>query len=110
MSSDGVRAALPDMPGDCRFYVTYTGVKMPFRLVEPIPEAQLTHRNTFIRAWFDAAGQLAGFDKMVYGEVELAHRYSYHGNGQLKQAEVRMVDEDTVIIAFDEAGSPLRPE
>lgn len=92
---------------ECRFFVTYTGVKMPFRLVEAIPEEQLTHRNTFIRAYFDAAGQLTGFDKMVYGEVELAHRYEYHANGALRRAEVTMVDEDTVIVAFDEAGAPL---
>ncbi|MFS8035731.1 DUF6156 family protein [Xanthobacter sp. AM11] len=92
---------------DCRFFVTYTGVKMPFRLVEAIPEAQLTHRNTFIRAYFDAAGQLTGFDKMVYGEVELAHRYEYHPGGGLSRAEVRMVDEDTVVVAFDEAGTPV---
>lgn len=110
MSAEAASAVPPDMSGECRFFITYTGVKMPFRLVEPIPEAQLTHRNTFIRAWFDASGQLTGFDKMVYGEVELAHRYSYHGNGALKRAEVRMVDEDTVVVAFDEAGSPMRPE
>lgn len=93
--------------GECRFFVTYTGVKMPFKLVEPIPAGQLTHRNTFIKAYFDPAGQLTGFDKMVYGEVELAHRYDYHGNGALRRAEVRMVDEDTVVVAFDEAGAPL---
>lgn len=67
---------------ECRFFVTYTGVKMPFKLVEAIPEEQLTHRNTFIRAYFDAAGQLVGFDKMVYGEIELAHRYDYHPDGE----------------------------
>ncbi|MFG1346293.1 DUF6156 family protein [Xanthobacter autotrophicus DSM 431] len=92
---------------DCRFFVTYTGVKMPFRLVEAIPAEQLNHRNTFIRAYFDGAGQLTGFDKMVYGEVELAHRYAYHANGALRRAEVSMVDEDTVVVAFDEAGAPL---
>ena len=95
--------------GECRFFVTYTGVKMPFRLVEQIPQEQLTHRNTFIRAWFDGAGQLTGFDKMVYGEIELAHRYAYHGNGALQRAEVRMAEEDTVVVAFDEAGAPLGP-
>ncbi|MFG1352419.1 DUF6156 family protein [Xanthobacter autotrophicus] len=94
--------------GECRFYTTYTGVKLPFRLVEAIPEAQLTHRNTFIRAYFAADGLLTGFDKMVYGEVELAHRYEYHGNGALCRAEVTM-DEETVVLAFDEAGAPLGP-
>jgi len=93
---------------EVRFYVTYTGVRMPFRLVELIPAEQLTHRNTFIRAYFDAAGVLTGFDKMVYGEIELAHRYAYHGTGALCRAEVTM-DEETVVLAFDETGAPLGP-
>lgn len=95
-----------DDAADCRFYVTYTGVKLPFRLVEVIPQEQLTHRNTFIRAYFDAEGALTGFDKMVYGEVELAHRYAYHASGALRRAEVTM-DDETVVLAFDEAGAPL---
>lgn len=100
-------AAVPaaDAPS-YQFFVTYTGVKLPFKLVEPIAAAALTHRNTFIRAWFDADGQLTGFDKMVYGEIELAHRYAYHANGQLRRAEVTM-DEETVILTFDEAGAPV---
>ena len=40
--------------------------------------------------------------------VELAHRYEYHGNGALRRAEVTM-DEETVVLAFDEAGAPLGP-
>ncbi|MFG1479753.1 DUF6156 family protein [Xanthobacter sp. V4C-4] len=106
-------ATAPQAPEDgaggaptCRFFTTYTGVKVPFKLVEAIPEAQLSHRNTFIRAYFDAAGVLKGFDKMVYGEVELAHRYDYHDNGRLSRAEITM-DEETVILGFDETGAPL---
>ena len=103
MTAEALRAE--DEAGS-RFFVTYTGVKMPFRLVEAIPAEQLTHRNTFIRAYFDAAGVLTGFDKMVYGEVELAHRYFYHPSGALSRAEVTM-DEETVVLAFDAAGRPL---
>ncbi len=103
--------AKPDVLSDageqpCRFFVTYTGVKLPFKLVEPIEAEALTHRNTFIRAYFDEAGQLSGFDKMVYGEIELAHRYQYHANGSLRRAEVTM-DEETVILTYDEAGAQL---
>lgn len=50
---------------------------------------------------------MLGFEKMVYGEVELAHRYAYHDNGALKRAEISMLDEDTVILCFNEAGSPF---
>ncbi|HET7688639.1 MAG TPA: DUF6156 family protein [Candidatus Macondimonas sp.] len=89
----------------CRFFVSYTGVKLPLKLVNPIEADALSNRNTFIRAYFNEAGLLMGFDKMVYGEVELAHRYVYHDNGLLKQAEIAMLDEDTVTLCFGEAGS-----
>ena len=88
---------------DCRFFVSYSGVKLPVNLVTPIPAESLANRNTFIRAFFDLAGKLTGFDKMVYGEVELAHRYDYHDSGVLKRAEITM-DEDTVVLWFDETG------
>ena len=88
---------------DCRFFVSYSGVRLPVNLVTPIPAESLANRNTFIRAFFDPAGKLTGFDKMVYGEVELAHRYDYHDSGVLKRAEITM-DEDTVVLWFDETG------
>lgn len=94
--------------GPCTYFTTYSGVALPFRLVEPISPEQIANRNTFIRAWFDAAERLAGFDKLVYGEVELAHRYSYHATGQLAFAVIRMVDEETVVMAFDEQGRPAQ--
>ncbi len=69
-----------------------------------IAAESLSNRNTFIRAYFDKAGTLTGFDKVVYGEVELAHRYAYHDNGALSRAEITMLDEDAVTLCFDEAG------
>ena len=92
---------------ECRFFVSYTGVKLPLRLVNPIGPEQLSNRNTFIRGYFDAAGAFTGFDKMVYGEVELTHRYSYHGNGALSAAEIVMTDEEPVTLHFDENGAPM---
>ncbi len=88
-----------------RYFLTYSGVQLPFRLVEEIADEQLGHRNTFIRASFDSRGALTGFDKIVYGEVELSHRYAYHGNGALARAEVTMLDEEAVIACFDETGA-----
>ncbi|MFA5952158.1 MAG: DUF6156 family protein [Hyphomicrobium sp.] len=89
---------------DCRFFVSYSGVKLPLNLVNAIAREALSNRNTFIRGYFDGAGVLTGFDKVVYGEVELAHRYAYHGNGMLKSAEIIMLDEEPVLLRFDEAG------
>ena len=90
---------------DCRFFVSYSGVKLPFNLVNPITADALSNRNTFIRAYFDGAGVLKGFDKVVYGEVELAHRYEYHGNGAMRRAEITMLDEDATVLQFDETGA-----
>ena len=83
-----------------RYFLTYTGVGIPFRLVTPLDEAQVPNRNTFIRAWFDRDERLIGFDKLVYGEVELAHRYGYHADGALARAEIIMCDEEPVVLVF----------
>lgn len=91
-------------PASCRFFVSYSGVKLPFNLVNPITEDALLNRNTFIRAYFNSAGTLTGFEKVVYGEVELTHRYEYHDNGVLRSAEITMLEEDPVVMSFDEAG------
>ncbi len=89
---------------ECRFFVSYTGVRLPFNLVNVIAPDALSNRNTFIRAYFDKKGVLTGFDKVVYGEVELSHRYQYHCNGVLRRAEIAMLDEDAAVLCFDEAG------
>lgn len=89
---------------ECQYFITYSGVTLPLNLVNPVPEDALANRNTFIRAYFDKAKKLSGFDKIVYGEVELAHRYEYYDNGILKLARITMLDEDPVVLTFDETG------
>ena len=93
-----------ETPGCRRYFVSYSGIKLPFNLVNPIAEGALSNRNTFIRAHFNAGGALAGFDKVIYGEVELVHRYEYYDSGTLKLAEITMLEEDPVVIRFDETG------
>lgn len=80
-----------------RYFVTYSGVKLPLRLVDPLEESALNHRNTFIRARFDASDRLVACEKMVYGEIQLSHRYAYGEDGALKRAEIVMDDETTVL-------------
>ena len=87
----------------CRYFVTYSGVRLPLRLVNPIEETELAHRNTFIRAYFDARDRLSACEKVVYGRVELSHRYSYYENGTLARAVIATEEEET-ILEFDEAG------
>ena len=89
---------------ECRFFVSYSGVNLPPILVGSLDAEALSHRNTFIRAYFDRNGVLNGFDKVVYGEVELAHRYEYHENGVLKRAEILGSDEEAISISFDQGG------
>ncbi|MGJ4946285.1 DUF6156 family protein [Bradyrhizobium sp. HKCCYLS1011] len=96
-----------DAEHDCRFFVSYTGVKLPLRLVNAIEPDQLSNRNTFIRGFFDRAGALTGFEKVVYGEIELTHSYAYHPSGALRRAEIVMLDEDPVTLHFDESGAPI---
>ena len=83
---------------DCRPFVTYTGVKLPLRLVNPIEPDALSNRNTYIRAWVGAGDRLLRVEKMVYGEVELSHDYDYDETGLLRRA----------VIAQLEAGRELR--
>ena len=99
-----------DAGEECRFFASYSGVKLPLKLVNAIAAEALSNRNTFIRAWFDPSGALTGFDKIVYGEVELAHRYAYHESGVLSRAEISMLDEEPVVLHFDRAGRQIAEE
>lgn len=89
---------------ELRYFISYSGVKLPLNLVNPVEEDALSNRNTFIRAYYNKSGALTGFDKLVYGEVELSHRYQYHPNGILRSALITMIEEDPVELIFDETG------
>jgi hypothetical protein len=88
-----------------RYFTTYTGVALPFRLVNPIDEKELANRNTYIRASFNDDGAIVAFDKIVYGEIELSHRYEYAESGGLVSAEIVVPEEDPVILRFDAAAA-----
>lgn len=87
----------------CRYFLATSGVKLPLKLVNEIEAGALSNRNTFIRATYDAAGVLLGFEKMVYGDVELSHRYTYDADGVLRRAEILMLDEEPMILDFNGA-------
>lgn len=87
-----------------RYFVTYSGVKLPFKLVNELGANELDNRNTYFQGHFDEADRLVGFEKLAYGETELVHRYVYHDNGTLKQAEITDIDDETTSIEFDESG------
>lgn len=90
--------------GKCRYFVTYSGVKLPLKLSQPLDEDALSNRNTFFRAYFDYQERITALQKVVYGEVELEHRYAYYSNGTLKRAEVTDAEGEATMLYFDEAG------
>ncbi|MDD2701346.1 MAG: DUF6156 family protein, partial [Sideroxydans sp.] len=93
-----------DKPGTPRYFVTYTGIKMPFKLVNELEPHEVQNRNTYFCGYYDE-DRLLGFDKFAYGEVELAHRYSYHDNGRLSGAEITDIEGETTLLVFDAEGN-----
>jgi len=89
-----------------RHFVTWSGIRPPARMIEPLGPADLAHRNTFVRAHYDVEDRLIGFEKMVYGAVELAHAYTWHDNGRLASARIAMAGEERLVV-FDVDGRPI---
>lgn len=89
-----------DGPLEHRYYLSCRGVDPPSIMVGPIGD------DAF-RAYFDRAGVLRGFDKIVYGEVELSHRYHDHADGRIRRADIAVPDEDPGTVEFDEGGRRL---
>lgn len=91
---------MTDTNAICRYFTTYSGVKLPFKLVSELEEDEIRNRNTFFQGYFDTDGVLLGFQKMVYGEVELEHKYTYDADGKLKQAEITDADGEVSNLSF----------
>ncbi len=90
-----------------RHFVTYTGVKLPFKLINELQEEEVQNRNTYFRGFFDEEGRLTGFDKLAYGDIELMHRYIYHDNGRLSSVEITDIDGEVTMCLFDVEGNPV---
>ena len=69
-----------------RYFTSYSGVRLPLRLVGELAVEDMRNRNTFYRGGFAADGRLLRCEKMVYGEIEVCHEYRYHADGRLAQA------------------------
>jgi hypothetical protein len=90
-----------------RYFLTYSGVRMPLNLVNPLEADELGNRNTYFRASYDDAGRIATCEKLVYGEVELSHAYAYRDDGTLEHARIELGDEVTEVDC-DASGAPIR--
>lgn len=93
----------PEEPTECRYFVSYSGIKLPLKLVNEITEASLNNRNTYYRGYFDAQDRMLLCRKVVYGEVESEHQYQYDDNGVLKHAQITE-DDEVREICFNELG------
>lgn len=87
---------------ECRFFTSYSGVKLPLRLVGELTADDMRNRNTYFRAFFDADGRLGVCEKMVYGEIEFRHVYFYHADGRLARAEIDDGTNDAEVLEFPE--------
>ena len=95
---------------DRRYFVTYTGVDLPFMFVNELAPEALTNRNTYYCVYYDKSGRLVEFEQFAYGAVELAHRYEYHDNGALRRVVILMPEEDPLIKCFDEQGAEVEDQ
>jgi hypothetical protein len=96
-----------EIPGTCRYFVTYSGVKLPLKLLNELEPDQRGNRNTFFRGYFDDQDRLTCVQKVVYGDVELDHRYAYYDSGVLRRAEITDADGELTVMTFDERGEPV---
>lgn len=91
-----------ELQGECHYFATYSGVKLPLKLVQALDPGAIVNRNTFFRGYFDTEGRLTSFQKVVYGEIEMEHRYAYHPDGVLIQAEIIDAEGDATTLNFGE--------
>jgi hypothetical protein len=94
----------PDADPVIKYFLSYSGVKLPLNLVSPVLIDALENRNTYFRAGYDSQGRLIFCEKLVYGEVELRHDYEYRDDGALARARIDMGGEETEIV-FDADGN-----
>jgi len=92
---------------NCRYFLTYTGVKLPLTLLNELTPGQLENRITFFQGSYDAEDRLVRLRKRVYGEIEMEHRYEYDPGGVLRRAEIIDVDGEVTVMAFDGEGKLL---
>lgn len=92
--------------GDCRYFTSYSGVELPLRLINTLPD--IDNRNTYFRGYFDTDGRLLLCQKIVYGEIELQHSYRYYDSGILREAAITDTDGEVNVLHFDSEGKLCR--
>lgn len=83
-----------------RYFLSYSGAKLPLKLVGPLTIDEIDNRNTYFGACVDEEGREILIHKVVYGEVEMEHRYGYKDGGELAWAEILNVDDEMQRLEF----------
>lgn len=93
-----------------RIFVSYSGVKLPLKLINELQSDERDNRNTYFLGIYDADERLIRCEKRVYGEIELLHHYQYHANCVLQQAEITDADGEVSVLQFDSNGQAINTE
>jgi hypothetical protein len=83
-----------------RYFSTYSGIKLPIKLSQPLEDNSIANRNTYFIGYYDKADVMIGFQKMVYGEIELQHYYVFNIDGKLTQAEITNEEQEVTVLDF----------
>lgn len=99
-----------DSPLQCRYFTSYTGIKLPLRLVNELDGESLERRITYFKGYFDAQDRLKILEKVVYGEIEFSHHYEYNDDNMISKA---ILIEDEAIprtLVFDSEGHAVEAQ
>jgi hypothetical protein len=91
---------MADQQPTCRYFTSYSGARLPLKLVGELAEGDMRNRNTYFRGSFNATAQLISCEKVVYGEIEFRHSYRYHPDGKLAHAEIDDGSGDTSVLDY----------
>ena len=93
-----------------RYFVSYTGVKLPLRLINELDARSLDQRITYFTGYYNNKNQLMIIEKVVYGEIEFSHHYEYDENGKLIKAIMVEDDEQPRTPMIEPTGKVLEPQ
>lgn len=91
----------------CRYFISYTGVKLPLQLVNELDADRLENRITYFKAYYDGQGRVKIIEKLVYGEIEFVHHYEYDQDDALQKAILLEGEELPRTMVFDKQGQSL---
>ena len=87
-----------------QFFLSYSGARLPLNMVGGLPADEIANRNTFFGVCIDDQQRTVLIHKVLYGELELQHRYGYHDNGALAWAEILDDEGEQRLLQFDGQG------